>query len=85
MAGTLAKIILCLITGTKNKSKSIEERLPKIKRFHWWTQYQMALEEPQGIKIYIKFSTYIFVNTTNIYFFFKIVVDEVKKPKTICF
>ena len=31
---------------TNKKSKSIEERLPKIKRFHWWAQYQMALEEP---------------------------------------
>jgi hypothetical protein len=49
------KIILDLIMDkqfsapsarTNNKSKSIEERLLKIKRFYWWTQYQMALEEP---------------------------------------
>ena len=55
MAGTLAKNYFVLDYGQKNsgssartdnKSKSIEERLPKIKRFHWWTQYQMALEEP---------------------------------------
>ena len=31
---------------TNNKSKSIEERLPKIKNFYWYVQYQMALEEP---------------------------------------
>ena len=52
MAGTLAKNYFVLESkkfsapsARTNKSKSIEERSPKIKRFHWWTQYQMALEE----------------------------------------
>ena len=31
---------------TNNKSKSVEERLPQIKNFHWWAIYQMALEDP---------------------------------------
>ena len=31
---------------TNNKSKSIEERLPKVKRFHQWAVYRMALEDP---------------------------------------
>ena len=26
--------------------KAYKERLPKIRHFYWWTQYQMALEEP---------------------------------------
>ena len=31
---------------TNKKSKSIPERIPKVKNFHWYTVYQMALEEP---------------------------------------
>ena len=31
---------------TNKKSKSIEERLPKVKNFHYWSIYQMTLEEP---------------------------------------
>ena len=31
---------------TNKKSKSIKERLPKVKNFHYWSIYRMALEEP---------------------------------------
>ena len=31
---------------TNSKSKSLTERLPKIKNFHWYAIYQMALEPP---------------------------------------
>ena len=31
---------------TNKKSKSIEERLPAVRNFHWWAIYQMALEKP---------------------------------------
>ena len=31
---------------TKKKSKSLEERLPKIRDFHWYTIYQTATEDP---------------------------------------
>ena len=31
---------------TNKKSKSLTERLPKIKNFHWYAIYQMALEPP---------------------------------------
>ena len=31
---------------TNKKSKSLEERLPKIRDFHWYTIYQMATEDP---------------------------------------
>ena len=37
---------ISLQSKTNKKSKSIQERLPKVRNFHWWTQYQMALEEP---------------------------------------
>ena len=30
---------------TNKKSKSIEERLPAVRTFHWWAIYQMALEK----------------------------------------
>ena len=30
---------------TNKKSKSIEERLPKVRNFHWRAVFQMALEE----------------------------------------
>ena len=31
---------------TNKKSKSLEERLPKIRDFHWYTIYQMTTEDP---------------------------------------
>ena len=31
---------------THRKSKSVAERLPRIKRFHWYAIYQMATEDP---------------------------------------
>ena len=31
---------------TNKKSKSVEERLPLVRNFHWWTVYKMATEEP---------------------------------------
>ena len=31
---------------THRKSRSIKERLPKIRRFHWYAVYQMADEDP---------------------------------------
>ena len=31
---------------TNKKSKSIEERMPQIRNFHWYTIYQMATEDP---------------------------------------
>ena len=31
--------------GTNKKSKSVEERLPAVRNFHWWAIYQMALEK----------------------------------------
>ena len=31
---------------TNKKSKSIEERLPKVRNFHWWAVYKMATEDP---------------------------------------
>ena len=31
---------------TNKKSKSIEERLPAVRNFHWWAIYQMTLEKP---------------------------------------
>ena len=31
---------------TNKKSKSIEERMPQIRNFHWYTIYQMAKEDP---------------------------------------
>ena len=29
------------------KSKRLEERMPQIRNFHWYTIYQMATEDPQ--------------------------------------
>ena len=26
----------------KQKSKSVEERIPKVKNFQWWANYEMA-------------------------------------------
>ena len=37
---------ISLQAKTNKKSKSIQERLPKVRNFHWWSVYQMALEEP---------------------------------------
>ena len=37
---------ISLQAKTNKKSKSIEERLPQVRNFHWWAVYQMALEEP---------------------------------------
>ena len=37
---------ISLQSKTNKKSKSIEERLPKVRNFHWWAVFQMALEEP---------------------------------------
>ena len=31
---------------TNKKNKSIAERLPQIKNFHYWAIYKMATEEP---------------------------------------
>ena len=31
---------------TNKKSKSVEERLPQIRNFHWWAIYKMATEDP---------------------------------------
>jgi len=31
---------------TNKKSKSVEERLPAVRNFHWWAIYQMTLEKP---------------------------------------
>ena len=31
---------------TNNKNRSVTERLPEIRNFHWWAIYQMALEDP---------------------------------------
>ena len=31
---------------TNKKSKSIEERLPQVLNFHWWTVYEMATQDP---------------------------------------
>ena len=31
---------------TNKKSKSLEERMPQIRNFHWYTIYQMAKEDP---------------------------------------
>ena len=31
---------------TNKKSLSIEERLPLVQNFHWWSIYQMATEDP---------------------------------------
>ena len=37
---------ISLQAKTNKKSKSIEERLPQVRNFHWWAVYQMALEDP---------------------------------------
>ena len=37
---------ISLQTKTNTKNKSVAERLPKVKHFHWWAVYQMATEEP---------------------------------------
>jgi hypothetical protein len=59
-------ILMQTKTNRKNrKSKSIEEKFPKIKRFHWWTQYQMVLEEPSKTTISLLGAQQVFVNTTN--------------------
>jgi len=31
---------------TNKKSQSVEERLAKVKNFHWYTIYKMATEDP---------------------------------------
>ena len=31
---------------TNKKSKSIEERLPQVRNFHWWAIYQIVTEKP---------------------------------------
>ena len=31
---------------TNKKSKSLEERMPQIRNFHWYTIYQMTTEDP---------------------------------------
>ena len=31
---------------TNKKSRSLEERMPQIRNFHWYTIYQMAKEDP---------------------------------------
>ena len=32
---------------TNKKSRSLEERMPQIRNFHWYTIYQMATEDPK--------------------------------------
>ena len=31
---------------TNKKSKSVEERIPQVKNFHWWAVYEMATQDP---------------------------------------
>ena len=31
---------------TNKKSKSVEERIPKVKNFQWWANYEMASQDP---------------------------------------